>query len=352
MPRKRLLGRTGVMVTEVGLGGIPIMRVGFDKAERIIDRALDRGMDYIDTARVYGDSEAKFGQVMRRRRDECFLATKTVGRTADAAAAELDVSLKELQTDHLDLWQLHDVSTQALWDQVMGPGGALEAAKRARDAGRTRFIGMSAHNVITLEQAVESGEFDAILLVYNLAVSDTAGVIRKAREAGVGVAIMKPLSGGIFFGLLKDKHPGNPVTPRIAWRYVLGNEDLSVACVGAQTLRDVEEAMRASNAFLPLSGKEAAPYIAQAQGLGQDVCRDCRYCRDCPVGIDVPAMMQLMDRQRAFAYEWPRHRMVYQRLDPQADVCTKCGACEESCPFDLPIMARIEKAHAALSQPV
>lgn len=352
MPRMRVLGKTGTEVSEIGLGGIPLMQIDFDKAAEVINRALDRGINYFDTARAYGDSEAKFGQVVCRRRDECFVATKTVARTSQDAVADLRASVSALKTNCLDLWQLHDVSTEETWDQVMAPGGAREAARRAKDRGMVRFVGLSSHNVNVLEAAVESGEFDVLLLVYNLAINDTADVMRKAAQAGIGVAVMKPLSGGIFFNHLKDENSEIEITPRIAWRYVLSNEDLSVACAGAKTVRDIEQAVRASNAFEPLSAEEAAPYVEHAQSLGEAVCSDCRYCQDCPEGIEVYSVMKLMDRHQAFPYEWPKHRIAYDQLETKTDVCTQCGACEERCPLNLPITEQLAKAHQALSQPV
>ncbi len=329
-----------------------MIRSSFDRAVKIVNRALDLGINYLDTARAYRDSEAKMGAVMRTRRDECFLATKTAQRTKEDALEDLAVSLKELQTDKVDLWQLHDLSTPSRYDEATGPGGALEAAKQARDEGRCDFIGMTSHSIPMAEQAIESGEFDTIMCVYNLAISDTGErILPLARQRNVGVVVMKPLSGGIFFRM--GKHESAPaVSPEAAWNFVLMNQNVDVALAGARWLKDIEQAARCSRKPQPLTQEEIAQHTASATALGEDVCRDCRYCEGCPEEIPIPAMMQLADRGRAFAYEWPKYREEYAAMRPHADVCTKCGACEESCPFDLPIIQRIAQVHGRLTRPM
>jgi predicted aldo/keto reductase-like oxidoreductase len=345
--RTRPLGKTGFDATEIGLGGIPIIGIPFEKAIRIVHRALDRGINYIDTARAYGDSEAKIGAVMRTRRDECFLATKTHAASAKEAREHLETSLRELQTDYVDLWQLHDVSTRERFHNMTKRRGTLEAAKRAQREGKCRFIGVSSHNNDLLLEIMDLGEIDTILCVYNLGVHGTGErVIPTAKEKGIGVVVMKPLSGGIFF-----RRKDSKITPRDAWRFVLGNPDISVALAGAKLMRDVEQAVRASRTFKPLTKAEERRLIKAAQSLGEDICRNCGYCRDCPQGIPIPAIMQLYDDSRVYPYEWPRHRTTYATLSPQADACEECGKCVEACPFDLPIMDRLKEAHRRFSLP-
>ncbi len=354
MPRMRPFGNTGIEVSEVGMGGIPIMRVDdMDEAARLVHHAIDRGINYFDSARGYKDSEAKFGLVMKDRRDEVFLATKTQGRTKEEALTHLDESLGALQTDHLDLWQFHDISTSERWEQVMGPGGALEAAKEAKAEGKARFIGITSHSIPVLQKAIECGEFDSVLCVYNLGINDTdEPVIKAAAAAGMGVAIMKPLSGGIFFRHMKAQEAEKQITAEAAWRYVLGNPDISVALAGVQEQRDIDQAVDISETFRPLSPGETDEYVQLAQALGEDVCRDCRYCSECPQEIEVWRIMQMLDRARAYPYEWPKFRTEYAQMEVKADACEECGSCEESCPFDLNIVERLKKAHEQFNRPV
>ena len=359
----RTLGRTGLQVTEVGLGGIPIIRIPFQRAVSIVHRALDLGINYLDTARAYGDSEAKIGEVMKTRRDECYLATKTTARTRQEAEEHLRTSLRELKTRRVDVWQLHDISTRPAWKRVMGKGGALEAAKAARDKKRVRFIGLSSHNIEVLREAIESSEFDMVLLVYNVAINDTADVMRLATERNVGVAVMKPLSGGRLFRLTGRRHRTtgsrrpplrwpkgrNQITPEVAWRFVLMNPDVDVALAGAKWLKDVHQAVRMSKRWQPLTTPQVRKWTRIAAGLGKNVCWNCGYCDVCPEGIPVPSIMQIVDELRAFSYEWPRLRRAYQGLPKDVSLCTQCGRCQAACPFDLPVMERLQRAHQRLS---
>jgi predicted aldo/keto reductase-like oxidoreductase len=347
--RKRRLGRTGVMVSEIGLGGIPVMRVeDKEEAARLISYAIDQGVNYLDTARAYADSEEKFGLVMKQRRDQVFLATKTHAYDYDTAWQYLETSLRDLQTNHVDLWQMHDISTQERWDMIWAPNGAMKAAYQARDQGLVRYIGLSGHNDTLLLRAIETGEFDVILCVYNLGIHSAGEkVIPAAQEHDVGVAVMKPLSGGLFF-----RREETYVDPIKAWHFVLMNQGISVALAGFQNQRDIDQAIRASQTFVPLTQSEIDELVAKARFLGEDVCRDCGYCKqECPAGIDIPTIMHIFDESRVFSYEWPRFRRTYTQMEPKADACQDCAQCEEKCPFNLKIRERLKWVHERFNQP-
>jgi len=346
----RTLGRTGVQVSEIGFGGIPIIPMeSLDETDQILNHALDVGINYIDTAEAYPTSEMKIGRVMKDRRSEAFLATKTTARDRDGALAHLEQSLKQLQTDHVDLWQLHDISTVDLWQKVMGPGGALEAARQAQEQGMVRFVGVSGHNNETLLLAVRSGEFDTILCVYNLAIHSSGDeVLPEAAAANVGVAIMKPLSGGVFF-----RREETYIPPEKAWHFVLDRPEVSVALAGTNCLRDIDQALAASAAFAPLTPEELAEFHEKATMLGEDICRNCGYCiKGCPSSIDIPQIMRIHDEARRFAYEWPRFRRAYASIEVKADQCVECGKCQEACPFNLNIIERLASVHKRYNQPV
>ncbi len=343
----RTLGRTDVQVSEIGFGGIPIIpSEDLDLTDELINHALDSGITYLDNARAYPTSEMKFGRVLKDRRDEAFLATKTHGRDRDTAWQHLEESLKDLQTDSLDLWQLHDISTADLWDQVMGPSGALEAAREAQDQGIVKYVGLSGHSIEMLLRAIDSGEFDTILCAYNLGIHDTGDeVLPKAAASNTGVAIMKPLSGGIFF-----RREEIDISPEKAWHFVLERPEVSVGLAGIKCMRDIDQAVAASESFQPLSDDEKQDLIEKANYLGDDVCRNCGYCiKDCPQNIDIPRIMRIHDEGRVFPYEWPRFGKEYASIEPQADACVECRNCEEACPFDLPIVERLAMVHKRLA---
>jgi predicted aldo/keto reductase-like oxidoreductase len=344
---RRPLGPTGFEATRIGLGGIPIMRSSFERAGKIVHRALDLGVNYIDTARAYADSEEKIGQVMKTRREECFLATKSHAPTYKEFLQHVDTSLRDLKTDHVDLLQIHDVSSEERWEQMMKRRGTLAAAKRAQREGKCRFIGVTGHSIPILKRAVETGEFATVLCVYNLAICDTAEELMPlAREHGVGVIVMKPLSGGIFF---RVPEKAKVISPEMAWNFVLQQEMIDVALAGAQWIKDIEQAVRCAGRFKPLTAKKTERAQKAALALGKDACRDCGYClKECPEGIPIPQIMQLVDKARAFPYEWPKRIEEYRALEPRGDACKQCGACEEACPFNLPIMKRLERVHNRL----
>jgi hypothetical protein len=168
-----------------------------------------------------------------------------------------------------------------------------------------------------------------------------------ARKHGVGVTVMKPLSGGIFFHVPEK---AKVITPQAAWDFVLQQDLIGVALAGAHRIGDIEQAVRCAKRSKPLTAKGIKRLQKAALALGKDACRDCRYCeKECPEKIAIPRIMQIWDKSRAFGYEWPKRVEEYRATDPKADVCRKCGACEESCPFKLPIMKRIEQVHQRLS---
>ena len=351
--RTRILGRTGLEVVRIGCGGIPIIGEPFDNAVAVVKAALDAGVNYFDNARAYGDSEAKMGKALAGRRDEIILATKVHARDAKTALEHLATSLKDLKTDRLDIWQLHDVSTAGQWDQVMAPGGAMEAAKRAQQQGKTRFIGLSSHNPANLKKAIECGEFDLVLLTYNIAsrwVEPEILPLAKARQ--VGVAVMKPLSGGAILDVPEHdtgEHLG--VTPEEGLRFVLSHDAVDVALAGFKRVEEVPQNMAALDDFKPVTAEERERLIEFGDRMGQVFCRRCTYCLPCQVGIDIPRTLAILDHSERFPYEWPSQRRRYHELEIKPDACVECGECEDRCPFDVPIVERLKKAKGAFDQP-
>src|SRR5260221_10528135 len=167
---RRPLGRTGVPITLFGLGGEGILRTHGESsaAARVIHRALDQGVNYCDTAPAYAGSMDYYGAALGERRKEIFLASKTHSRTRDGSLKLLDESLKRLRTDHLDLWQLHDLRTNEDLNVIFGKGGALEALVQARSEGRVRFFGITGHHdPRILLDAMQRFQFDTVLVALN-----------------------------------------------------------------------------------------------------------------------------------------------------------------------------------------
>jgi aryl-alcohol dehydrogenase-like predicted oxidoreductase len=269
----RPLGRTGHNVRIFSLGGqATIEQSGTEKESvEIINRALDLGVNYIDTAAVYGrgQSEKYIGAVMKSRRKEVFLASKTRSRTYDGSMQQLEQSLKNLQTDRLDLWQLHNVRTQADLDEIFGKDGAIKALEKAREQNIVRFLGITGHyDPFILRKAIVEYPFDTILLALNAAdrheKSFIDHLLPTAVERKMGIIGMKvPARGRIF-------RPGGLTTMEPAMRYVL-TLPVSTVIVGISTLKELEENVRIAQRFVPMTAEEMSrteeltkPYHADA----------------------------------------------------------------------------------------
>ncbi len=349
MLKQRVHEPTGKYLAEIGFGGIPIIQMGFDEAVEVVSYALDKGIEYLDTARAYGDSEAKIGAAIEGRRGRVVLATKTMARDYDGAMRELQESLTALNTDYLDVWQLHDISTPERFSMVTAANGAMAAFRRMKDQGVVRHLGVTGHDNATLLKCIRLEEFSSVLATYNLAIHDAElEVIPEARKRDMAFIAMKPLSGGMFF-----RDADHAVSPLHAWWFVLANKNINVALAGANCKRDIDQALEASNTFRKLTEEELKEALDRATWMGETICRNCGYCRDCPEGLDVAAIMQLYDRIRAYGYEWPYFLSEYGALEKKAEDCSDCGQCEEKCPYNLPIRERlghIKKRYAGLKQ--
>jgi len=270
---ERPLGTTGHRVRLFSLGGqATLEQAGTrDTSLAIINRAIDLGVNYIDTAPAYGRgiSQTYVGEVMRTRRDEVFLATKTHDRTRDGSLALLEDSLTKLQTDHLDLWQLHNVMTEEQLDRIFGRGGAIEAMLRAREEGTVRFLGLTGHwDPHVLVEGLNRLEFDTILMALNAADRHVDSFIETllpvAVDKGIGIIGMKiPARGRIF-------REGGVTTMQDAMSYVL-TLPVSTVIVGCDTVTQLEENIAIAREFRSLSREEMAaleaatgPYAEEA----------------------------------------------------------------------------------------
>ncbi len=269
----RPFGKTGHTPGIFSLGGqATLEQSGTDDAsEAIINRALDLGVNYIDTAAAYGrgQSEQYIGKVMKSRRNEVFLASKTNRRTYDESMKLLEQSLKNLQTDHLDLWQLHNVRIQEDLDKIFATDGAIKALEKARDEKVVRFLGITGHyDPFVLRKAIEDYPFDTILMALNAAdkhnKSFITSLLPTAVEKKMGIVGMKiPARGRIF-------REGGITTMEPAMRYVL-TLPVSTIIVGISNVKELEENVRIAKEFIPMTADEMAqteeltkPYYADA----------------------------------------------------------------------------------------
>ena len=193
------LGKTNLMVSEVGFGGIPIIPLSLNEGAEVVRYCYDKSITFFDTANMYGDSEKKFGQALHAVRDKVVLATKTMNREAEGAASHLNYSLKNMQTDFIDIYQFHNVGSEAALDKILGPDGAYESVSRAREEGKVRFIGFSSHDIATAIKACRTGHFSTVQFPFNfIENAPDEELFQVARELDMGIIGMKPLGGGLL----------------------------------------------------------------------------------------------------------------------------------------------------------
>ena len=257
--KRRRLGKTGLSVTELGLGAMDTPQV--PEGEETLGTALDMQINFVDTAREYDGSEYLIGQVVRARECTRFhIATKTMRRDINGSQHDVDRSLRLLGVDSVDLYQLHDVSTPESWSAVMREDGALMGLKIARERGLIGHIGMSSHSLDILEKAITSGEFETVMLEYSAFFRQTEGLISLAREREVGVIVMRPLGGSGRTSSIRTQMRAADqevfLTPTMLLRYVLSNPDISVAIPGARYPSRIRENVELAAAYEPLEESE------------------------------------------------------------------------------------------------
>jgi aryl-alcohol dehydrogenase-like predicted oxidoreductase len=266
---RRPLGRTGYDVTQFALGGEGVLRTHGRMAEAVavIHRALDQGVNYCDTAPAYAGSLDYYGAALGERRREIFLASKTHDRTRDGSLRLLDESLKRLRTDHLDLWQLHDLRTPGDIRAIFGRGGALEALIEARQEGRVRFLGLTGHHdPAILLDAMGRFDFDTVLVALNAAdvhrLSFARTVLVEAGRKGMGVIGMKVYAAG---NLVRAGARG--LTTAEAMGYVLSLPGVSTVIIGCSSPEEVDENAQIAREFRPFD-EPALRALEQRTGPG------------------------------------------------------------------------------------
>ena len=317
------LGKTGLSVSRMGLGGIPIQKSSASKVRELLQELAAEGVNYIDTARGYTVSEAFLGEALEGMRDKFILATKSMARTKDAMAADIQTSLSNLRTDFIDLYQIHNPSLEDL-DRVLAEDGALSALLEAKEAGKIGHIGLTAHSTAVFERALSLDWVETIMFPYNIVESQGAELIHRCAEKNIGFIDMKPLAGGAI------------ENASLALRYVCSNPDVSIVIPGMYSTEEVAQNLAAVSDQSPLTASELSQIDTIRDALGTNFCRRCNYCAPCTVGISIPNVFLFAGYlQRYDLGEWGYGR--YQSLPVKADACIECGKCEDRCPYQLPI---------------
>ncbi len=319
----RILGKTGLNVSALGFGGIPIQRLDPQGSRALMHQVMEAGINYIDTARGYTVSEEYLGYALEGIRDKFILATKSMARDKASMARDIDISLKNFRTDYIDLYQLHNPN-QAQLEVACAPGGALEALMEAKAAGKIGHIGVTLHSSDVFRNVLELDWVESIMFPYNIVENQAEELIAACAQKNIGFICMKPLAGGAI-----EDAP-------LAMRFLAHNPNVTVAIPGMADEREVAQNAAAFSDTSPLSPQEKEKMEAIRRDLGANFCRRCGYCAPCTAGIGIPAALiaegyHLRYNLQSYA------RARYEASGAPASSCVDCGLCEERCPYNLPI---------------
>jgi predicted aldo/keto reductase-like oxidoreductase len=326
----RILGKTGLKISRMGFGGIPIQRIDAEGTKALMHRLMEAGVNFIDTARGYTVSEEYLGYALEGIRDQFILATKSMAQTKEAMAADINTSLKNLRTDYIDLYQIHNPGAAA-YEVITAPGGALEALLEAKASGKIGHIGLTTHSADLMAKVMEEEWVETLMFPYNIVETQAEELIARCGQKNIGFIDMKPLAGGA----IEDA--------TLALRFITANPDVTVVIPGMAEPEELDQNLAAMADNSPLTDEEWTKIKAIRQDLGTHFCRRCNYCAPCSAGIPISAVF-LMEGyfSRYGLADWARGR--YEALAGHASDCIDCGVCETRCPYELPIRQMLKTA--------
>ena len=325
----RVLGKTGLNISRMGFGGIPIQRIDAEGTKELMQQLKAAGVNFIDTARGYTVSEEYLGYALKEIRNDFIIATKSMARTKEAMAADIEVSLKNLRTDYIDLYQVHNATPEQV-QQVIAPGGALEALLEAKAAGKIGHIGLTSHSLDTFKMALEMPWVETFMFPYNIVETQAEKLIAACAEKNIGFICMKPLAGGAI------------ENATLALRYICENDAVTVVIPGMADPKELTENIAAVSDTSAIKAEEKAAFLEIRNQLGTNFCRRCNYCQPCAAGINISGAFLFQGYLKRYGLgDWAKGR--YAAMDKHASDCIGCGACESRCPYNLPIRQMLKK---------
>ena len=273
----RILGKTGLKISRLGFGGIPIQKIDAEGTKQLIRELMRENINFLDTARGYTVSEEYLGYALEGVREQFILATKSMARTKDSMQKDIDTSRKNLRTNYIDLYQIHNPSAKDL-EQVMAPGGALEALIEAKASGKIGHIGITLHSVDLFRQAITLPWVETIMFPYNIVETQGEELIAQCAKNNIGFIGMKPLAGGAIT---------DAVT---ALRFIISNPNVSVVIPGMADITEIAQNVAATANTMSLTPQEKERIAKIKSELGTNFCRRCNYCAPCTVEINIPAV--------------------------------------------------------------
>ncbi|MCI9060884.1 MULTISPECIES: aldo/keto reductase [Romboutsia] len=329
----RLLGKTNMKVNRVGFGGIPIQRITQEDTNNVINELVDNNINFIDTARAYTISEEYIGNAIDGKREKFFIATKSMSRDYESMKRDIEISLKNLKTDYIDLYQIHNLKPEE-YKTIFDENKAYKALLEAREEGKIKYIGITSHSLETIEQSIEDEKFSTIQFPYNIIEDQADEVFKKANKKGIGIIVMKPLAGGA----IDDA--------KLAIKYILSKDYIDVVIPGMENIEQVREnvsVLRDTN----ITEDDESKIQEIRTIMGKRFCRRCEYCLPCPLKINIPQNFLLEGYYTRYNLkDWAKER--YKLLEVKASACVECGLCETKCPYELPIREMLKEVSSKL----
>lgn len=317
--KKIPLGSTGLTVTKTAMGCLPVQRCDMDYGVKLIRAAYEGGIRYFDTANAYTDSEEKLGLALEDVRDQVVISTKSQARDKAGVLAHIENSLKMLRTDHIDLFQFHNVPEMP---DPNDPDGAFAGALEAKSRGWIDHIGVTTHRVGVAEACIESGLFETLQFPFSYISSERdLALAGKCREKGMGYIAMKGLAGGLL------------QNPRACHAFMKGYDNV-VPIWGIQKLEELEQWLAVAEEDPDMDEELAAVIKHDRQELAGGFCRSCGYCMPCPVGIEIrncARMNMLLRRSPWQQYMTPEWQAKMNKIED----CLGCRRCASRCPYQL-----------------
>ncbi|HCE43052.1 MAG TPA: aldo/keto reductase [Lentisphaeria bacterium] len=368
----RKLGRTGLSASILGFGAMRLPMKGEGDAQKVdrelaipmIHRAFNSGVNYIDTAVGYcnSDSQRTVGEALKGWREKIILSTKNPCYELDEKAwwKNLEDSLERLQVQHIDIYNHHGINWKS-WTEKVEPF-LSKLMMKAKDQKLIRHICFSFHDSNeNLKKLIETGYPDVITLQYNLLDRSNEEGIALAHEKGMGVVVMGPVGGGrlgVSSEVLEKLIPGTNRVPALALRFVLSNPHVCIALSGMSTMEQVQENLEIASDNKPFTDEELdiiSEHLQKLKKMAELYCTGCNYCMPCPKDVAIPKIFERYNRGRVYGL-WDNAKKAYSDLGKvqwdkgsKADACVNCGLCEDKCPQKIPIRKMLAEAHKRLS---
>ena len=321
---RMIIGNTGIEACRLGLGGIPLQRISEEEAIEVVRYAVQKGIDFIDTARNYSTSETIIGKALGQGKKKVTFSSKSILRTSEGIRKEIEKSLKELQLEYIDFYHCHSVATEEDYRRIIARDGALAGLRKAKEEGIIGHIGISSYNIDVMEKAVDDNLFETIMVGFNI-IEPIAykSVIPKAMEKKTGILTMKPLAGGVI-GI-----------PELALRWALSFPDLLVL-TGMETKEQVDKNWAVYEGNSDFTNEEKQQIISQNKQFEGKFCHRCGYCEPCAVNIPIYKILSIKNMVKIHGPQMLKSPDFENALE-RAKNCIQCGDCLIRCPYNLPI---------------